>query len=184
MIGVVILVINLHSLYRIEMEPPAELLVWLQYTESLTQRLHHLAGEAEVALIGQRWHTPSWWDKYILGIDKGPILEREICMMANQQPCWYARTVIPQASYQRNAVFFDRLQTESLNALIFDTPETQRVNSTYYPLDATCLEYYWVAPRMLPLGEKVWLRLAEYCYAQQSPFFLMEILLPAIRRYS
>ena len=89
--------------------PPRNLLPWLTYVDFLTKKLYDKSGHTSLSVLEQRWDTVSWWDRYVLGLDFGLILHRDIVTSAWGEPCWYARTVIPLATYQADSALFDRL---------------------------------------------------------------------------
>jgi chorismate--pyruvate lyase len=105
-------------------------------------------------------------------------------MWAKEDPCWYARTIIPNTSYQENDVFFNRLQKESLGALIFNESRIKRVHMMHYPVNTQSIEYHWVT-KCVPCSVKtLWTRFSIFILNDEFPFYLIEILLPALERYS
>lgn len=163
-------------------KPSADLESWLYYEKSLTNKLQIEAGEARLQLLKQEWLRPNWWDKYTLNLSTQAVMHREILMSAGQQPCWYARTVIPDFSYQNNPFFFDKLQHQSLGELIFLEPEVKRITLQNYAINKQSLEYYWLPDSIKEKKELYWLRFSSFTFKENSPFYLVEILLPELLR--
>ena len=123
---------------------PSALLPWVTHQQSLTARLQARAEHVHLQVLSQQWCSPNWWDNYVLNIDCETVLHREILMWAGQEAYWYARTIIPRATYQEDTFLFDRLEKESLGALIFNEGKIKRVSMTYYPIGKQSIEYHWL----------------------------------------
>jgi chorismate--pyruvate lyase len=163
---------------------PSALLPWVTHQQSLTERLQAKAKQTRLQVLGQRWGVSNWWDKYVLNLDCESVLHREILMWAGQDACWYARTIIPKATYLEDTLFFDRLENESLGALIFNEAKIKRVSMTYYPIGEQSIEYHWLDQSLHCSAEVLWVRMSSFTFNGSSPFFLIEILLPALERFS
>lgn len=159
---------------------PASLTEWINYEHSLTDKLQKLKGATQLNLLAQDWVRPSWWDKMVLRLNDDLIYQREIIMSSLGQPYWYARTVIPAECYHSDSTFFKRLEHESIRNLIFDSKEVSRVSTKTYPVDAHCLEFYWVRKHVKTVKQTLWVRFAEYSFKEKASFYLMEILLPEL----
>lgn len=168
---------------QMPLAPPITLLPWLEWEQSLTNKLHVLAGDARLDVQGQCWLASDTWDETALALYDTPVMHREIVMWAFDAPCWYARTIMPKITYDSNRVLFDRLRTESLGALIFgDTPMTRR-SLTHYPISPQSVEYAWLRPMWHQDAPVLWVRLSEFTTNGGGSFFLVEILLPGLMRY-
>lgn len=176
--------INPDTLLQTDKSPPVNLLPWLNHTGSLTDKLRCEAGDARLTVLHQGWHQADWWDRYTLDLADEQVFHREILMQANNKPCWYARTVIPQLTYQINQSFFERLNGEMLTGLIFGNPAVQRQFLFSYPVTSISYEYYWLNESMHNHATVLWARVAEYTVNQTGSFYLIEILLPALPGYS
>ena len=163
---------------------PPELLPWINYQDSLTERLKDKAGHARLQVLGQSWGAPDSWDKQVLHYNHEAVFRREIIMWALDEPCWYARTIIPYTTYHAHRVLFNRLEQESIGTLIFSVAEIKRVDIIHYPVDKNSIEYYWLNPSMHHKAKVLWVRLSTFSVADGLPFFLIEMLLPALMRYS
>lgn len=163
---------------------PSALNLWINYQDSLTKLLQTKAGETRLQIVGQQWQSPDWWDQHVLHLTKELVLHREILMWTTEAPCWYARTIIPKTSYQEDDLFFNRLQKESLGELIFNESRIKRVRMMHYPVSPQSIEYHWVT-KCVPCSVKtLWTRLSVFTLNDEFPFYLIEILLPALERYS
>ncbi len=168
----------------IQCEPPSSLLPWLTYRQSLTDRLHVIAGNTCLQVLGQQWESPNWWDKCVLHINSDTVLHREIVMWAGQDACWYARTIIPKHTYHSDPLFFSRLQTESLGILLFNENKVERIDMTHYPISEHSIEYHWLEQWMRGSLKVLWVRLSVFTTQDDCPLYLIETLLPGLERYS
>ncbi|HHF7343812.1 TPA: chorismate lyase [Legionella feeleii] len=162
--------------------PPAEIECWLKHQLSLTAKLKSDAGEARLKVLKQHWVRPNWWDKFTLGLQTSLVMHRDIIMLAEQNPCWFARTIIPELSYQTTPAFFARLQYESLGDLVFSEAEVRREQMIHYAINQQSLEYYWLQPYLGSQKTELWSRLSVFTIAEKSPFYLLEVLLPGLLR--
>jgi len=151
---------------------------WRTHTNSLTEKLHAAKGDTELELISQKWVLTSWWDTYLLGIKDGQVFQREIIMKNHNTPYWYARTVIPYTSFHYEAVFFIRLENESIKNLIFGNDKVKRISLIDYPVNEKSIEYHWVKKYLPHVNGVMWVRLAEYLYKNSASFYITEVLLP------
>jgi len=163
--------------------PPPHLLPWLVHQDSLTEKLKTRAGDACLQILAQCWEPSDWWDRSVLGLSAETVLHREIVIKAQEKPCWYARTIIPSATYEADKALFDRLQQESLGDLIFKGTQIKRVFMTTYPICNQSIEYYWLPESMRQGKKEHWVRLSEFSVHGIFPFFLIEILLPELESY-
>lgn len=176
--------INPDHLLPVKCEVSSALLPWITYEDSLTERLQEKAGYARLQVIGQRWDKPNWWDQQVLHIRNGVVFHREIVMWAGQDACWYARTIIPEATYKADFALFDRLQKESLRELIFNEPRVTRAYMMHYPICKQSIEYTWLSQLMHSNATVLWVRASAFIIQDKFPFYLLETLLPALERYS
>ena len=175
---------NSTLLFPVKHKLPSSLLPWVTHQDSLTKLLQSRAGNARLQVLGQCWESPNWWDKHVLHIEGESVLHREILMWAGKEVCWYARTIIPKATYQSGALLFERLQEESLGALIFNEPTIKRVNMSYYAISDQSIEYHWLNPLLHGSANVLWVRMSAFTLNAQLPFYLIETLLPALERYT
>ncbi|QDP72664.1 chorismate lyase [Legionella israelensis] len=169
--------INQDSLLITHVQPEAKLVPWLLHQGSLTEKLKHHTGQADLAVLAMGWRLPAWWDQFVLNIRYQPVYHREILMYSQAMPYWYARTIIPEQCYFLEPHFFNRLQHESLANLIFDEPKVKRVQFFHYPIGVNCIETYWLPETLsLNIHDVFWVRLAHFSFMQQASFFLCEIL--------
>ena len=157
------------------------LLNWIDHKQSLTQKLRAATGEAKLTIYRQVWSQPGWWERYYIGLHTESQFEREIVMSSRGCNYWYAKTIIPQHCYNLTPSFFDRLQRESLSALIFDEQQVQRITMQTYPVTSKQIEFHWAKKHIGEPIDKLWVRLAEFSFQKTASFYLMEILFPALR---
>ena len=176
---------NTDKLLQVECELPPLLLPWLIYQHSLTEKLKAKAEHARLQVLGQCWEPPNYWDKEVLQIECDEVvLHREILMWAGNDACWYARTIIPSVTYQADPALFNRLKTESLGELVFNQPKIKRIDLMHYPISKQSIEYYWLNQWIECDEQKRWVRLSTFALNGEFYFFLIEIMLPGILRYS
>ena len=159
------------------------LLPWLVYEQSLTNKLHATAGDARLDVLDQRWELTNAWDQNILKLNSTQVMHREILMWAFDAPCWYARTILPAATWEANTALFDRLKTEPLGHLIFDSTEVKRGSLMHYMITPASVEYSWLNELMHQGESELWVRLSEFVVNDTHSFFLVEILLPGLFVY-
>lgn len=162
--------------------PPAVLYDWLNYKFSLMDKLQEKVGETSLSVLNQRWQRPTWWDQFVLGIKEAQVIHRNSIISAKDLACWFARTIIPNSCYLANKSFFDRLSQESLGKLVFNTVGLKRSEVFFYPINASCLEYYWLPPALKEATKSLWLRLSVFCFNEKENFYLVEIFLPGFVR--
>ena len=165
--------------------PPPCLLPWLSYQRYLSKKLEAKAGQTELQVIQQTWLAQaSAWDQERLALGPEAVLHRDSLILAHQRPCWFARTILPAATYESAEPLFKRLAHEPLGNLIFEGRAIDRLSLCHYAIDQEAPEYAWL-PQGLALGSSpLWLRLS--CFSvigPQSTFYLVEILLPELERY-
>ena len=174
---------SIQRFLKISAEPILSLADWLNYPYSITNRLMDRAVDVQLSVLSQTWGPANWWDKQVLHLADDRVMHREIMMYAESEPCWYARTIIPSQTYEADARFFNRLESESLGSLIFNEPKIKRVEISPYPMNDQCIEYYWLSPWLSSIPTVVWGRLCEFRLNEQYPFYLIEIMLPGLQRY-
>ena len=164
-------------LLKVPAVPPLWLEDWLRHQGSLTARLESCSDAVKLQVLSTAWKKPNWWDRFCLKIHTEDVFCREIMISANTRPCWYARTLIPKTGYQQDTAFFDRLSQESLAQLVFDEPRVKRHGLFFYPVDESCLEFYWPKAYFNDSEEKIlWLRASAFEFDEQAQFFLCEIM--------
>lgn len=163
-------------------KPPVPLFPWLTYPDELSAKLRSMAAEVQLTLLNQAWMPAGWWATSVLGLTSAPVVQRDVLISAEHNPCWQGRTLIPQPTWVNNTAFFERLRHQSLGSLVFYNDRVERVRTHYYAVDATCLEYYWPDKALTASESLLWMRLSEFVISKQYPFNLTEIFLPGLLR--
>lgn len=174
--------IRMHNLLPLAEQQPEALRPWLHCLNPLTDKLKQQSGSADLLVLNQGWQTPDWWDKYLLELTDNRLFKREIVMLSHQIAYWYAKTIIPQTCYQVHPAFFDRLQSESVRNLIYDSKEVTRTQRIHYPINPLCVEYYWVKKYLPYCAQTLWVRLTELSFMQNHFFYVIEILMPELEQ--
>lgn len=176
--------IQIDKLLQIPNSPTESQNFWLNYGLSLTEELKSQSGEAELEVLSQTWTQPNWWDKFTLGLSDAPLIHRDILMFSQQIPCWFARTIIPEDTYNKNRAIFDRLAEESLGCIVFNEPTIKRELIHNYAINDRCLEYHWLPEQLKKsfTNQKIILdlRLSIFKIAEKTSCCLVEILLPGL----
>lgn len=163
-------------------KPPASIIPWLMCESSLTNKLASLAGDARLDVRSQHWDMSDDWDIGKLKLDAVRVMHREIAMWAFDTPCWYARTILPELTYQSNHQLFDRLKNQSLGELIFNSNQIKRVSLNHYMIAVGSFEYNWLNDLAPQDASPLWMRLSEFMVISGHSFYLAEILLPGLLR--
>ena len=166
------------------LEPTPQLKPWLVHQHSLTDRLKAVAHDVRLDVLRHEWSALDAWDQQTLCINLNQhALHREILMWASTDICWYARTIVPLATYQAEVPLFSRLRTQSLGELIWSNPNIERVLLKPYPLQEDTLEYHFLTDEMHQRETPLWARLSTFSVRKTYPFYLLEIFLPGLRKY-
>lgn len=158
---------------------------WLVYPESITKRLNKKAGDASITILAQEWKPIDWSNQWVAIDSNEKTWCREITMSAYGKTCWYARSLVPEKTYTHCAAFFEQLKLKTLGQLIFNSPIVERTLLTHYSIDADRKEYQWMPEEIKPIrATRLWVRFSWLMLHNQFPFYLVEIMLPAVERYS
>lgn len=159
-------------------KPSEFMLSWLEHPFALTERLQQSTGDANLMVLDQFWRTAGWWEKAVLGLDVQPVFQRDIIMFSGATACWFARSVIPEATFKANEVLFERLQQESLGKLVFNEQLIERQSMHHYPVDYRCMEFYWPGFPCQKSTGTLWIKQSNFVVREQYPFYLSELFLP------
>lgn len=169
--------------------PPDGLNVWLNHTTAITDKLKMQHPHVYLTRISQGFVIPDAWEKKHTPPPKHSnealLFRREILMHAGEHACWYARTLIPESTYLKEATRFARLETESLGQIIWSTAEIQRQKMQQFCFDHTTL-YHAYLKRVEALqldASPLWGRLSMFQINNTLPFYLLEIFLPELKHY-
>ena len=163
--------------------PPQQLLPWLTCRTYLTEKLFAKSGDTSLHVLQQIWETANDWDRATLSLSDEIVLHRDIIVSAWNAPCWFARTILPNTTYQAHLPLFERLNHEPLGNLIFHSEAIQRLSLDYKLIEPQALEYTWI-PSTLNLSQQaLWLRSSTFQVENSDLFYLIEILLPNLERY-
>lgn len=155
---------------------PLELLSWLRHTDVMTDRLKSYAPQVSLKILEHDWVEANAWELKYLGIE-GSLLRRNVLIQSQNQPCWYARTMIPNTTYQRAPEFFDRLHQEPLAHLIYDEPRVTRCWIYSYGISPSQPEWLWWANLQYLAIERLWMRVSAFQFDQDDFFYLAELFL-------
>lgn len=164
-------------------DPPQHLLPWLTCRTYLTEQLFAKSGDTSLQVLQQIWEPANEWDRDTFLLSEEKVLHRDIIVSAWNQPCWFARTILPNTTYQAHLSLFERLNHEPLGNLIFHSQVIQRLSLQHKPIGPYAPEYAWI-PKTLPISQKqLWMRSSAFQVNNRALFYLIEILLPNLERY-
>ena len=159
---------------------PYDLREWLTDSGSLTKRLQSVSEQAvNVELLHYDWHTALPEESLFLQQPLRRIqLEREVLLCDGDRPEIYARTIIPQSTYQVLPSRFDNLGTKPLGQMLFDEPTLSRSD-----IEVACLTsqhwLYQLATEWLDIRPDIlWARRSCF-YLNGNPVLVCEIFLPS-----
>ncbi|MDF1683148.1 MAG: chorismate lyase [Legionellaceae bacterium] len=162
-------------------KPPAQLIPWLEHQGSITDKLKALSGEARLQLLKHTWELTDTWDQNTLNLEPNhSVLHREILMWAHNEPCWFARTVLPKTTYQAEEALFSRLETTPLGELIHHHSDIKRTSIKPYPILPNSMEHAYLTHALDPIITPLWGRCSTFTLRTQHDFYLLEIFLPKL----
>jgi len=162
--------------------PPSKLLPWLTHTDVLTAKLYELSKNTSIKVLKQGFSSCNWWDKYVLKVKSTNVFHREVLIMAWVNPCWYARTIIPETTYVKHKKLFLMLKNKTLGDLIFSDNGIMRSYLKYYTIDKNSIEYHWLESSVISSQKKLWVRISKF-NIQNDAFYLFEVFLPGLEKY-
>ena len=107
---------------------PADRLVWLLDTESLTHRVRQACGgRFRVRVLSQGWGRPLRSEARVLQLRGGErCLVREVQLLCDERPWVFARTIIPATTLSGPQLRLARLGSRPLGAVLFADPSMRR----------------------------------------------------------
>ncbi len=143
---------------------------WLNHQGSITQRLLQEKQDAHLSVLNQTWVKEQHNDKLSF--------QREIVIYSHAIPQWYARTLIPQDTYQFKKDVFERLGSTPIGYYLFHNSEVARVALDYQPIDNTHACFNWLPATLKNISETFWLRKSLFTIAHNYSLTIHEIFMP------
>ena len=152
------------------MLPPSKLQPWLKETGSLTLKAQRTCEHVEVKVLSEQWHKT--------------LFVRQILMMCNEEPWWYARTIIPKQTFSKRAATLQNLSNRPLGSILFTDPNIQNIQRNIITQLSSEFEQNIVYPKAWRLGKKQWLwgRASSYSI-DNTLLYMNEIFLPWMDKY-
>ena len=158
---------------------PEQLKPWLLTSESLTKRLRASLPDVSINLLNANWDNTTWWDKYILNIQYERAYIRQVIISSATNQCWFARTVIPQATYEKRASLFANLSSKSLGDVLFHDKSFKRQQLAFYPVTSSDIEYHWaMAYSSHSIAKQLWVRRSVFMVEGEA-LYILEVFLPS-----
>lgn len=162
------------------MKAPDYLHAWLYATTALTKHLRTICQESSVTVLEQGLKPANWWERYVLSCEQ-PVFRRDVLISAQKKPYWFARTIIPQSTFQQHSESFNRLQRETITALIYDNDRIKREHLNVFCINKESAAFYWLDPSLRNQEKQLWGRMAQYCFDGRDPFFIVELFLSSMK---
>lgn len=144
--------------------PPQALRPWLDATGSITQMAKQCCESVRVKLLHTAW-------------DEASSYHREILMLCDETPWWYAHTHLPQETFQQRASLFQGLGDNSLGCVLFSDPNISRQSLQYFEVGCDDPAYQKAARFITIECERLWARESVY-HIEGLPLYLLEVFLP------
>jgi chorismate--pyruvate lyase len=149
--------------------PPISLVPWLEATDSITLMAKTGCQTVKVHLLKTGWVYPSE--------SQTPEYCREILMICDDSPWWYAKTRIPEKTFNKRKQIFLDLGEKSLGCLLFSDKGITRQSLHYYSTNNSEATFQ-LAKKHVPLkNELLWARESIFQISGE-PLFLLEVFLP------
>jgi len=157
---------------------PPVLWDWLLDPGSLTRRLQHACdGQFRVQVCSQGWARPLRDEARALHLRAGRYaMVREVYLLCREQPCVFARTVIPALTLRGKYRRLVRLGNRSLGAVLFADPSMRRSAVEVACLTPGLALYERVVGKRTRAAKPIWGRRSLF-YLQDKPLLLSEIFL-------
>jgi chorismate lyase len=159
---------------------------WVTHKGSITDKLKALATNTHLLVLNNIWEQTDEWDHKNLCLSPNiEVLHRDILMWAEQQPCWYARTILPKSVYHTEKALFDGLKTKALGDRSHNHPHISRTHIIPYTIHTNMSEFNFLkkALKHNTPTNTLWGRISTFTIHTQFDFYLLEIFLPGILRY-
>ncbi len=163
---------------------PEKYLSWLLDPASLTQRIVSICdGMFRVQVISQLRSRPMLNEAGALGMRAGAFaVVRQVCLLCNETPWVYARTIIPPETLTGRRRRLAHLRSRSLGALLFSDP-TMRRGVVEVARLSPCDKLFPLATRNLrSRPEAVWGRRSVFRIGGK-PLLVSEFFLPDIKEF-
>ena len=161
---------------------PMVLIDWMLCQQAITDKLSRIAQHVRVEVLSHQWQPTNDWEHRLLRVTDSQLIRRDVVIKADGQPCWFARTMIPEQTYQQDPVFFDRLERTSLRTLVYHEPRVLRSLMHSYSFSQAVLEYHWLPQSFSEVADHLWGRLSMFHFDRQGYFYLFEVFLPRFIR--
>ncbi len=171
--------VNWHPVQRRLM--PKALRPWLAEKGSLTRRLRRFNQvDFSVQLLGNSWIKPLADESLKLNLAMSALAyQREVLLMDGDRANVYARTIIPQQTYQSMPHLFNRLGGRSLGDMLFSHPSVERGPIEIARLRPGQWLYEVALFEQYDRPEYLWGR-RSVMYLKGMPLLINEFFLPAI----
>ncbi|MFO8025165.1 chorismate--pyruvate lyase family protein [Thiohalophilus sp.] len=161
--------------------PPIQ--AWLFDKGSLTRRLQQACGSTfRVEVVEQCWQRPRLNERRRLAMPAWQVaLVRQVYLYCGDQPCVFARTIIPRATLAGAQRHLAVLGTRPLGAVLFADPRMHREPMEFTRLQPGERLFETAVQRLDAPPSEIWGRRSLF-YLAARPLLVNEIFLPAIEK--
>ena len=155
---------------------PAFLQNWMKIRTSITHEAAARGKAVQLFLINEAWENLSSALMTEYALTSNPVFLREIYMLCDGMPLWYARTFIPHSTYQLRKEAFLGLNKRPIGDILYHDPAIERGPFSFACLHAGDEEHRWAqsAKRAGDFHEMLWARRSTFLIEGQ-PLCLLEV---------
>ncbi len=147
------------------MKPSAVMQGWLQTTTPITDKAKSLCHHVSLKLLNERWEKRNGTSLFV----------REILILCDEKPAWYAETLIPQTTYTHREAQFNSLNTCPINIILFNDPAIIREPFIYAYLLPENKEYQQAVQHVKNIKPlSLWARKSVF-RIDDEPLSIMEV---------
>ena len=158
-------------------QPPAALQPWLYAKGSITQMARQRCADVSLDLLHNDWSSISQAERQYYSMREHRAFLREINMICDGDIWWYARTLIPQVTYDARLVAFDALDDIPIGTILFSDPEIKRLDLQVSDLNQEHPIRQWAGAALPYYVNRCWIRYSLY-HIQGLPLYMHEVFLP------
>lgn len=155
---------------------------WLFDNGSLTRRLQQVCGRFRVEVVTQGWQRPLLNERRRLDLPSRRLaLVRQVYLYCDDQPCVFARTIIPHQTLSGAERHLAVLGNRPLGAILFADPRMHREPMEFVHLQGGERLFEAAVQRLANPPQAIWGRRSVF-YLATKPLLVNEIFLPAIEK--
>ena len=141
---------------------PGSIEPWLYYKSSLTAKVRSTGSCVQVLVLNERWERAHF--------------KRDVLILCDNKPCWYARTIIPKETYVLRLNELTQLNDEPIGNILYSDPNISLKRRCIFSIKKESIAFikHEIKPEVT---HPLWSRRSTFL-VEQSPLYLMEFFLP------